>query len=334
MPRNANCVAVDSDERATDDPYGDIPFNAAEHGMTKNDHKVGCLHGMRRDFCDYISGLIFWILFLLFFINFYLSPGLIVEIEYAPWWVFFIPYGLYIIDGVSCPTFRYLYNLRETNKAHEHLDAMHAADPRVDWHIQCYHYEERTETKTDSDGNTTTETKRERVDTHSASGAYRYSKCTDQSNKIEVDGDFARNPFTKLACELKLILDAGYGMQKYIFITTNDRDTHYDFDEYRTLPGMITFMLVLNNKKDKPCWMNLFVYLLCLLLGLGLIYRWCLSGITDKIVHEYVKKLDTDSEQVAITVAEATDGSQEIRSDIEADIEGSDLDFSKGDSML
>ena len=72
------------------------------------------------------------------------------------------------------------------DNTYDNLQGCIEARPQVDWHIQCYHYEDRQVTRKDADGNTVTETKRERVNTHSASDKFHFEDWKDLSDKIDI----------------------------------------------------------------------------------------------------------------------------------------------------
>ena len=72
------------------------------------------------------------------------------------------------------------------DETYDNLHDCIEAKPRIDWHIQCYHYEDRKVTRKDKDGNTHTETKRVRVNTHAASGNFDFEDWKDLSDKVDI----------------------------------------------------------------------------------------------------------------------------------------------------
>jgi hypothetical protein len=63
-----------------------------------------------------------------------------------------VAYFLLVVEMCTCPSSRYLRNILADGNAYTHVENVRKSEPRIRWHIQCYHYETEhyTESQTDS----------------------------------------------------------------------------------------------------------------------------------------------------------------------------------------
>ena len=95
-----------------------------------------------------------------------------------------------LIEHAFCDEYEYLKNLGDVSNSANIVRNLRSSQPRINFHVQCYHYETRyrtiRETKRDAEGRSRTETRtesyQERVNTHRANEMYHYDRCEDISS--------------------------------------------------------------------------------------------------------------------------------------------------------
>jgi hypothetical protein len=92
----------------------------------------------------------------------------------SDWAGFVILWILYIVEGSTCSTRRYLSNIRTPVEVKDIIHKFQQVAPRVRWNLECYHYEDDYRRSTVSRrGHTDSSTKRV---THRASEVYEFQQ--------------------------------------------------------------------------------------------------------------------------------------------------------------
>mmetsp|Transcript_12371 Transcript_12371/g.14915 ORF Transcript_12371/g.14915 Transcript_12371/m.14915 type:complete len:316 (-) Transcript_12371:110-1057(-) len=259
--------------------------------------KIGCLRDrhLRVTFFS-IAFLIFLVLFSICKIssscpfNFFDGSPLF-------WGVFTITSLCFICETLCSNTFTYLRNINTSETLMELMDRLYKQKPNVTWSIQCYHYETRTRevTEQDSDGHThtRTETYEERVNTHSAQGMLKYVGWSDVSTPLN-QANIEEYQMTKVSLKKEWIGDEGCNEQRSNFISSNNRDTHYDFSENLCIEGFTPRVLSFVDIAERPCLADWRWFLIShATVVFALPYRMWFSSRTGKVRTKVVKKIVT-----------------------------------------
>uniref|UniRef100_A0A7S3VZY5 Uncharacterized protein n=1 Tax=Strombidinopsis acuminata TaxID=141414 RepID=A0A7S3VZY5_9SPIT len=167
--------------------------------------------------------------------------------------------------------------------------------PKIEWHIQNYHYETRVTHYRDKDGNMRTRRERVRVNTFYKSKNYKYKKWVDRTPPQESLDYLEQFKLVRLDQPLKIEM-ADKALKKYRkkknkFYKKNKVDTHADFWEKRYLKGKDDLSLVGNDKSNKPWFANSMTYLCCSVFFCGWIQRYMLVKNSQRIVFTHDKLL-------------------------------------------
>jgi len=196
---------------------------------------------------------------------------------------------VYIIYCFMSHSFQYLRNVVTTEDITMFMRRMYETKPKIEWSIQCYHYETRSR----SNANGGIEYYQKKVKTHSATGVLNFVGWEDISTPLK-GSDIEDCTMTKVSVKKKWIGDGGAALQKARFISSNDRDKHYDFEETLHLSGYRQRFLGFSNIEDVPCLAHWSWYVLShLTVVFALPYRMWLSSRTGKVRTEIVKKVWT-----------------------------------------
>lgn len=261
---------------------------------------VRCFHGYTRDrhFRITICVLSVFVGLMLFAAG--LGWGLVFVFLALP---FYVNYAFF-----KSNTFRYLRNIKSTDDFLEYIQELYTTNPRLYWHIQCYHYETRKYTTYDgSSYNSTTNTtthhytkhKEEvRKNTHCNSSYVTYNKCCDVSAKLGPEDFPDDNHPVKVRISKKWSDGDDYvGVDKNAFISRNDRDTHYDFWSTFEIPGERRQghhedHLVFRDPDERPFLIHWGWYVIFhLTVFLSLPYLMYISSLTEKIETLVLKEL-------------------------------------------
>ena len=62
----------------------------------------------------------------------------------TPWpMVLVVSVVAYFVEAFMSTELKYLRNVRSNESVRRLIERMHRAEPRITWHVKCYHYEER-----------------------------------------------------------------------------------------------------------------------------------------------------------------------------------------------
>jgi hypothetical protein len=148
-------------------------------------------------------------------------------------------------------------------------------------HVQCYHFETRTITERDAQGNTRFRTEQVRVNTHSASEKFYYQTWRDISGRFVLDTSGAQANEQKAFVKLHLKIDLqfandgtalDYERQRESFKWRNNRDTHQEYKEERSIEGFKEFNLVKVGDLKPKCF-GLAFYILFMFLTVVEFYK-------------------------------------------------------------
>jgi hypothetical protein len=193
----------------------------------------------------------------------------------------------YLIETCLSNSFRYLRQIHEKGAVESLVNNIKDLRPSVKWHVQCYHYEDRTIGESEE---------RVRVNTWSTTGYFKFDSWFDASAPLQGMDQFR---LTRLKLKTKFVFDneftfAEFRRQKNSFKALNMRDTHQDYKETLIVPGFKSNILSEAEKDARPCCLNLVFYLFFHLVCLGPCYRTWFSSICGKITHDIVKVMSCD----------------------------------------
>jgi len=212
-------------------------------------------------------------------------------------------YIFYCCEGFCCSSsYKYLKEIMDAEGYTIYQDNMRKAEPRIWWHVQCYHYETRT--YTDSDGNTQTTT--ERVNTHSASTNYMFNFYKDISGILENVKEYK---LTKLTNHKTFTFADDYTRQDYeikknYFRSINRLDTYQDFTYGIELTGFKRKILIEAEQGAKPERLSLKHYIWATLCMFTICYRMWFSSISSKKEFVYNKSIKTLPPNVNVVVVQ------------------------------
>ena len=183
-------------------------------------------------------------------------------------------YFIYIILEFCSTTAQYLRNKKTGEEMYDKMGSLFKAHPSVTFHCQCYHYEIVHYTTNDKDGKIHHETRREKGITYSESYSMPYYSSRDVSGLFYLNCDEANS---KKKCYIQLNLKEeinfadeisymDYEFYKDQFWRKNRfRDVYMDFNETRTINGLIHHNLIKIGQND-PCivsfgWFSIFTLL-------------------------------------------------------------------------
>jgi len=191
--------------------------------------------------------------------------------------VFIYPWEVWAANS-----YRYLKQIHTKGNVTRIVNRIKRSKPSVNWHVQCYHYEERRTEDT---------TERVRVNTWSATQCFKFDSWFDDSAPLTGMDQFQ---LTKLKLEKKFVFDnrktaAEFRRQKDSFKASNRKDTHQEFSQDLIVPSFESNILSEAYKGARPCCLNRAFYLLFHLVCLGPCYRTWFSGICGKKRHDIIK---------------------------------------------
>ena len=247
------------------------PLPQTNHHTTKNEENE------ENSFCNCFYWLLSIIIWMSLFSSLYFlnsAENKNQDYEKASYIVFGISYFLYIIFECCSSTSEYLRNKKSGEEMYDKMGTLFKAHPNVTFHCQCYHYQTIHYTTKDKDGKIHYHTRREKRITYSESYSIPYYSSRDVSGLFYLNCDEA---YAKKKCYIKLSLKEeinfadeisymDYEYYKNDFWTRNRfRDVYMDFNETRTIPGLIHLNLVKIGQRD-PCivsfgWFTIFTLL-------------------------------------------------------------------------
>ena len=223
-------------------------------------------------------------------------------------------YILYIIGGVNiglavlfvyieaCISSerKYLSEKFEADEVAGYLNSLLDRKPKILVNTVSYHFETRTRTVayTDANGNTQyrTETYTERVNTHWDSCEFEYNSCQDVSDvsKMPVlDGQGVTR--VKLSKEVTMAdqetADALNAKKVYMLEKNKHLDTYIDVDVEYYLENFKDRLMVVDQKKGVPWWMNNWCFCFCTMIWCSWPYRICLKAKTKQKQFKYKKEV-------------------------------------------
>lgn len=199
--------------------------------------------------------------------------------------LFLAIYILYVIDSLLSRTAALVWSVDRTDDdASIRIGRMLNAMPYHRWTVRSYHF--------DQHGHRQGVSKQEhrKIFTHTATDVYQLSGCVDVTEG---------NPTSShRLCRLKIEheirwrdpeAEAKYEAAKASFIHDNVRDSLYDFTERSGLADFIPELLTSRTRGEMPSLVRYRVFLLCVLAGLGLIYRLVFMSLSGQRTTRVVK---------------------------------------------
>jgi len=166
---------------------------------------------------------------------------------------------------------------------------MRCVAPIYWWTIQCYHYV----TEHYRDANQNLRTRQRRVNTHFARGYFQYHFFMDKSLLLPNLREYF---MTRMNFELNgnsgdLYTQNEYTRQMEYFRCVNIRDTHHDFHQGISLPGLKPLMLCEAEPGARPVLMSANWYYIFSLLGVSLFFRMWMDSKTGKCIFYFQKEV-------------------------------------------
>ena len=190
-------------------------------------------------------------------------------------------YLIYIMLEFCSKTGKYLCNKNSGQGIYQKMGIYFQTPPIINFHCDCYHYENRTNIRTDNEGNKKTEKRTEKVITYKETYSLPYYSARDVSGLFLLNCDKAyleKKYYIKLKLKEEInFADAisyyDYKKQKSDFFRRNRfRDVHFDFTESRKIPGMKRYILVKLHAKGN-CMINYFWFFIFTILTFAEFYR-------------------------------------------------------------
>ena len=176
-------------------------------------------------------------------------------------------YIVYLILEFCSPMSSYLCHKTTDIGIHQKMGEYFRTPPLITFYCECYHYVIRHHTRRTKNG-TRHYTTKEKVITYTETYNLPYYSERDVSGLFLLNGEKAyieRKHYIKLELNEEInFADAisymDYQYQKEYFWRKNRfRDTHFYFNENRTIPGMIRHNLIKISEQE-PCTVNYFFY--------------------------------------------------------------------------
>ena len=195
--------------------------------------------------------------------------------------ILFISYIVYLILEFCSPTAKYLYNKKSGEEMYDKMGSLFKAHPNIIFHCECYHYDTVHYISRDKDGHTHHETRTEKRITYTEGYSIPYYSSRDVSGLFYLNCDEAiikQKYYIKLELKEEInfadeISYMDYEHYKDQFWRRNRfRDVYMDFNERRTIPGLIQYNLI-KIGQNEPCSVNLFWFILFSLLGICEFYK-------------------------------------------------------------
>ena len=249
--------------------YVQLPQNNERHLQKEEKETNSCCN------CFYwLLSFIIWISLIssLYFLNTVNNKN--ADAENISYITLGISYFLYIILEFCSTTAKYLRNKKTGEEMYDKMGSLFRAHPNITFHCQCYHYEIIHYTSRDKDGKIHHETRREKRITYTDSYSIPYYSSRDVSGLFYLNCDEA---YAKKKCYIQLKLKEeinfadeisymDYEYYKDQFWRKNRfRDVYMDFNETRTIPGLVHHNLIRIGQSD-PCivsfgWFSIFTLL-------------------------------------------------------------------------
>ena len=190
-------------------------------------------------------------------------------------------YLIYLILEFCSPTSKYLCHKSSDQGMYQKMGIHFRTPPEIKFHCECYHYETIHYTTRDKDGKVQHHTRTEKRVTYSETYDFKYYSERDVSGLFYLNCDKAhiqRKHYIKLELKEEInFADAisymDYEYAKEDFWRRNRfRDTHFDFRETRTIPGMAHHNLVKMTARE-PCSVNYFFFFIFTILTFSEFYK-------------------------------------------------------------
>ena len=190
---------------------------------------------------------------------------------------FGIVYLFYLIMEFCSNTFKYIKHKSSEEGIYEIMGKIFQTPPKIKLYCECYH----TKYYRKSHKSTSSSQSYRKVVTHTESYDIPYYSARDVSGLFSLDSkkeNLKKKHLLRLELEEEIsfadeISYYDYMIQKGNFWRTNkDRIEKFYFKEYRTIPNMEHHYLI-NLDNDEPCFVNLIVFIIFIILMLGEIYK-------------------------------------------------------------
>ena len=201
--------------------------------------------------------------------------------------IFGISYFLYIVCECCSSTAKYLINKKSGEEMYDKMGSLFRALPTVTFNCQCYHYETIHYTTKDKDGNIHHHMRKEKIISYSESYSMPYYSSRDVSGLFYLNCDEA---YAKKKCYIKLKLNEeinfadeisymDYEFYKEQFWKKNRfRDVYMDFNEKRTIPGLVHHNLIKIGQND-PCIVSFGWFFIFTILTLAEFYKIYINSL-------------------------------------------------------
>eukprot|EP01059_Diplonema_ambulator_P014543 TRINITY_DN25455_c0_g1_i1.p1 TRINITY_DN25455_c0_g1~~TRINITY_DN25455_c0_g1_i1.p1 ORF type:complete len:265 (+),score=46.72 TRINITY_DN25455_c0_g1_i1:70-864(+) len=188
-----------------------------------------------------------------------------------------VTYALYLVTCLKSPVYVYMCNIKALEEAEAALRGMHDAAPGIRLELVSYAANDQVKGPALNA-------------THNAEESFSYGSCSDLSTPVFLE---SRSIVALHIPKPQIVMDhstrAAYDAHKANFITTNDKDTFYDFAESIDLPNYQERMLV--TSASAPWWIGKTPYVISTVLMLAPLYRLALYMTIHHVRHTIVKSL-------------------------------------------
>ena len=222
-------------------------------------------------------------------LNHFFTPSLII-------WI--VIYIVYLVSEFLNPLYKFFWLKKEEKTMHFLMNHFFCAKPTIIFTASSYHYVTKTRTEYDSKGRLQNNTYEEKVITHYDSMTFSYYSCRD------VSGTFALNlkklgNINYVRLHLKLSIDFADSVSFNDYHTAREnfynkyeyKDTYFDFDEKKTLPGFSEDHFV--KITDKKAIISIGWYTFAIILGFAEFYKIYVNTISIDQTFTIVKLIST-----------------------------------------
>ena len=181
------------------------------------------------------------------------------------------------------------------------FDRVYRANAAFRWHIECYHYEERSHT--DSKGHR--HTRRVRVTTYTATREGRLRSFEASPPFVpNADSHALMQVIARVRVQVRFV---EYFQARDLWRAANTRDTHQDFSASELVPELMAETLVEYVAGLRPAWMTRGAFALATLLLSSMCFKVAFNSRCGRQEYEFVKDVVAFSEDALSEEAHAYD---------------------------
>lgn len=190
-------------------------------------------------------------------------------------------YISYLVLQFSCPTLRYLFNQQKFHKLDEYVGNIFNSPPKIEWKIECYHYETVYTSKTNSKGKNIKEKSEKKVVTMTSQKTFEFYSWRDVSGPFVIQCENYESRKSLIRLELPTVIEfadsttkVDYERQKNDFYRKYEHyDNNIDMTETKSVPQCNNFNLIIIDERNLPILSGL-LYIVLTIIPFVEIYKY------------------------------------------------------------